>query len=207
MGTKIVLLDYAALAYIMFRQLCLRRFGVCPIFQLRTPIKILDCLAAAIEALNECPSQLQEKYSLLMSKNCLLAEYFSICIDDKGYLIGLPELLNGYRPLPEELPMFIWNLCLIPWENEYDCFDGVANQLGIFYSMLSRNSDVNSPREANHKMKSPEGRLSESGLHTLVYSILPAMKQLVVAKEDYEDMGFITQLASLEQLYKVFERC
>ena len=102
--------------------------------------------------------------------------------------------------------MFLWSLCSVPWESEYACFDGVANVLGLFYSKLSVDSEVRFD-EANVELGNCGKRLTKDGQHSLAIVLLPAMKRFLIAGDDYEDMGFITQLASLEQLYKVFERC
>ena len=173
--------------------------------QLKNSVRVLDCLTIASTLFNGSPAALEGKHSLLMSKSGLLAEYFSICIDDKGNLVGLPELLYGYRPLPEELPVFLWSLCSVPWDSEYACFDGIANVLGLFYSKLSTDEEMGG--EVNVEANNFGKRLTKNGQHTLELVLLPALKQFLIAGKDCEDMGFITQLASLEQLYKVFERC
>lgn len=132
----------------------------------------------------------------------MLQEYFSICIDEEGNLVGLPELLKGYLPLLEEAPMFLWRLAsLQQWNDEYACFDSIAHTLGLFYAALPVEGTLSETLHPEERLLGPQGEA------TVVNTFLPAIRQLVISSNDYDDMSISVQLASLEQLYKIFERC
>lgn len=200
------MLDHAALAYSLFRQLSIRRFGTCPVVRIEPDVDLLAYLRASYEAfvssedVEQRDDDARRRTELLVSKGPMLREYFSICVSEDGKLQGLPELLRGYRALDEELPHFLWNLSSIrEWDSEQRCFGEVARVLGLYYSALPVEEEVAGALE--------QRVLGPRGDDIVKNVILPAVKQLLVVPNDLEDIGVITQLASLEQLYKIFERC
>lgn len=48
--------------------------------------------------------------ALLVDKIDMLDEYFRIGFDDHARLVSLPDLLPGYLPSPEALPVFLLRL-------------------------------------------------------------------------------------------------
>ena len=207
-----MLLDHAALAFSLFRQLALRRFACCPPITLDPPVDIKDYLSAAIQAAADednlssqaLATEVDSAYAVLAHHAPMLQAYFSIYIDaSRGQLTGLPELLRGYHPLLEELPMFLWRLATqVSFKDEVECFDAIANKLAYYYAALpdeSSASQIETPRE--------ERRLGPVGTDTVEQVFMPAVKQLLWSSRDYEELGIVSNLASLEQLYKIFERC
>ena len=97
--------------------------------------------------------------ALLASKSDLLQEYFQIGFtSDLGalYLVYMPELLAGYRPLPAALPLFLLRLGVeVEWEDEHACFEGVSRELALCYSALPTHATETT-------MKSTLATLSES---------------------------------------------
>jgi DNA mismatch repair protein MLH1 len=148
------------------------------------------------------------RYAALLKMSHMLRDYFRISINTDGQLTSLPELLHGYTPLAEELPAFLWRLSEVSCDDERKCFDEIANVLGAFYSALPYELDASTAHESsNASLQYEERRLGIKGEETLLQVFMPAVKQLLIAPKDLEEMGFLHTLASLEQLYKVFERC
>jgi hypothetical protein len=88
--------------------------------------------------------------SLLTAKTDMLREYFQIGFTtdlDTLYLVSMPELLTGYRPQPETLPLFLLRLGVeVDWEEEYGCFDSVSKELALCYCALpSGSADIQPP--------------------------------------------------------------
>lgn len=127
---------------------------------------------------------------LLMEKAEILKEYFSIVIDKHGNLKTLPVLLEKYFPSEVELPMFILRLATeIDWSNEQECFDGICREIGKFYSHIN----------PNHK--------SYDWRHLTELILYPAIKESLLPPNHFAHDSTILQIASLPNLYKVFERC
>jgi DNA mismatch repair protein MLH1 len=207
-GTKMILLDHAALSYGLFRQLSLRRFGVAPMITFKNSLDVREALEVVYDVLHgkdtvDKVEVIHAKTSLLCDKAMMLLEYFSIHIDEEGQLIGLPELLPAYTPLPDELPMFLWRLSSIPWDGEYECFEAIFSEIGLLYCVLPDEMDGDELEPITRE----ERKLGPIGENILVNTFLPAIRHLLITSADYEDIGIVTQLASLEQLYKIFERC
>ena len=64
---------------------------------------------------------------LLQDKAALLQECFAIQVTSEGLLAGLPQLIEGHCPDLGRLPHFVLHLARdVDWENEKECFRGVA---------------------------------------------------------------------------------
>ena len=64
---------------------------------------------------------------LLQDKAALLLECFAIEVTSEGLLAGLPQLIEGHCPDLGLLPHFVLQLSRdVDWENEKECFRGVA---------------------------------------------------------------------------------
>lgn len=155
--------------------------------------------------------------TLLLEKSDMLEEYFGIGLDPgpdaRGQLRTLPELLNGYEPSPQALPLFLLRLATeTDWEDEQTCFQGVAHELGLFYSHLPCASQSPSleHREGSGGRKYDAAfmeQVSPEGRDAFVRCVLPALRTHLVAPASCTSDGTVVQIAALEQLYKVFERC
>jgi hypothetical protein len=101
--------------------------------------------------------------ALLVEKAPMLDEYFRISLNDRGELVSLPDLLEGYTPSPEALPTFLLRLATevreavggglrsievlmrrrqtttgqVDWTDEQACFECVAMELSLLYSDFS----------------------------------------------------------------------
>jgi DNA mismatch repair protein MLH1 len=158
--TKLFLVDYSHLLLHLFYQLTLFQFQSLPILSLENnPIPITEYIFFALDhlpppppegsgagvedGLTWCPEdgpkdQLAEAMtSVLISKQELLLEYFSITVTSDGLLTSLPNLLEDYQPIPEGLPSFLLRLATEPnWESEMECFRQICKEIALFYSYL-----------------------------------------------------------------------
>jgi len=213
--TKLYLIHHAHLAQELFRQLALRRFGQATRLRLDGEVFIetftragLDC-----EGVNWKPEDGDKEtivanvVSLLQEKAEMLYEYFSIGISENGLLTHLPDLLPGYKPEPAVLPFFLLRLATeVNWEDEKECFAGVARELGIFFG--------EPPHVPGEQESQSESEL-ESDKHTaydhlselLSLRLYPAFKAYLRPPNNLTEGNHIIQVAALEELYKVFERC
>lgn len=48
--------------------------------------------------------------AVLVEKGPMLDEYFKVGITEDGMLVSLPDLLPGYTPSPEAIPLFLLRL-------------------------------------------------------------------------------------------------
>ena len=166
----------------------------------------------------------------LIKHSEMLQEYFKIGINKEGYLCTLPDLLGGYIPGPLGLPMFLLRLVTeTNWEDEMICFRLIAKEIGYYYSSLPIYYDVNDNDfdsdiddeskvndlkssdniDKNKKIKISELKTSNMKFEEIFSSLLfPAIRiHLIAPKQCATDGSTVVQLAALEQLFKIFERC
>ncbi|KAG5682391.1 hypothetical protein PVAND_011744 [Polypedilum vanderplanki] len=127
---------------------------------------------------------------VLVEKSEMLKEYFRISINKNGELESLPMLISNYAPLMSSLPIFIIRLVThVSYENEKHCFKRICEELAKFYSQWSL-------------------KIDEKDYHRLMEDIIfPKIRSsLLPPKEFLHDTTFI-KLTSLQDLYKIFERC
>lgn len=125
---------------------------------------------------------------LLVSKAEMLKEYFAIVITKNGYIKSLPVLLEDYCPdVAGELPKFVVRLATeVDWTEEQKCFEGISRETARFYSNVDFNKDWR---------------------HLIEYVLFPAVKESLLPPKEFAHDSSILKIASLPDLYKVFERC
>ena len=137
---------------------------------------------------------------MLVSYADMLQEYFSISIKD-GNLQSLPQMISKYIPPLENLPMFILNICVnVDWSEEQSCLGGIVKELALFYQL-----EVLSDDEVAESDMDPTNHSSRAWITENI--ILPALRTDFTPPKKLGNDGTIVQIASLEKLYKVFERC
>jgi DNA mismatch repair protein MLH1 len=120
----------------------------------------------------------------------MLAEYFSLEISQDGELLALPMLIKDYVPNMDKLPLFLLRLGTeVDWESEKDCFRTLSREIAIFCS-------ADPPTEHVGK---------EDYLWKIQHLIFPCFKTYFAAPGKLKE--YITPLANLADLYKIFERC
>lgn len=136
-----------------------------------------DVLAAQVE-------------KILIEQQEMLKEYFQISINSNGELETLPLIMEGFSPLSAHLPMFLIRLATeVNFEDEKECFRSICKELSCFYSKWSLASD-----EKNYNY------LTE-------HLIFPKIQKSLLPPAKFANDGTFLKLTSLQELYKVFERC
>ncbi|XP_026674138.1 DNA mismatch repair protein Mlh1 isoform X2 [Ceratina calcarata] len=127
---------------------------------------------------------------LLLEKADMLNEYFSIVLDKKGNLKSLPVLLEKYFPSQADLPLYVLRLATqVDWKSESACFRSICKETARYYSHISAMHDT-------HDWK----YITEHVLYT-------AIKESFYPPKNFAHDSTVLQIASLPDLYKVFERC
>lgn len=223
--TKLLLLDHSMLALHLFYQLVLRRFGEMRSVPLSQAVDIREFVRCALDV--PAVQWVEEDGSkedisdavatLLLSKGPMLEKYFGIGIQPTlptggAVLVSVPEVLEGYLPQPEGLPMFLLRLATeTDWDVEINCFADVARELALFYSQLptsiastAASHSAGGDNESN--FDTCVGICTE-GRDVLMMQLLPAIQAYLSPCRTFMTDGTVVQVAALEQLYKVFERC
>ncbi|KAL6263506.1 hypothetical protein P5V15_006297 [Pogonomyrmex californicus] len=127
---------------------------------------------------------------LLLEKADMMNEYFSIVMDKVGNLRSLPVLLDKYFPYEAEIPLYIMRLATeVEWRKEQLCFQNICRETAKFYSYIN-------PKHQTHDWK-----------HITEHVLYPAIKESLLPPKHFAHDSTILQIASLPDLYKVFERC
>jgi DNA mismatch repair protein MLH1 len=208
-GTKLLLMDYALMAHNMLSQLVIRQFGELGRIQVEPPISIRECIGSVLSPLAQSSDvsleqQVETHLQLLLSKAEMLAEYFSIVIGaEDGCVSTLPLIIPELVPDLHVLPIFLLMLCVrVNWESEQECFGDISRHLGFFYSYLAENptsSSSSSGKSTRFVTLTDEAMVK---FRTIIY---PALRRHHIPLD--EESRQVVQIASLEELYKVFERC
>jgi DNA mismatch repair protein MLH1 len=154
-----------------------------------------------------------------MTRRDMLAEYFSVRVSSEGMVESLPLLLRDYTPNLDKLPSFlmrlgpqvrltILNLLLgslrycdsqVNWSSEKDCFDSFLRELAYFY--------VPGPLVPAPVLSSSVPRDEEKAERWQIQHVLfPTMRRYLITPKSLLDRD-VVQVASLPDLYRVFERC
>ncbi|KAK4413391.1 DNA mismatch repair protein MLH1 [Sesamum alatum] len=172
---------------------------------------------------------------LIKQKAEMLEEYFGIHIDPDGNLSRLPIVLDQYTPDMDRVPEFV--LCLgndVNWDEEKICFQTIAAAIGNFYAfhppLLPNPSGDGMQFYHRVPSRTPEGNASKSAddvnkddvEHELLleaesawaqrewsiqHVLFPSMRLFLKPPTSMATNGTFVKVASLEKLYKIFERC
>ena len=133
-----------------------------------------------------------------------------------GSFAGLPVLVEGFEPDLRLLPEFALALAHeVDWTEEKACFRTVADALATFYAGGSGDPEeepTSSTRDAfaseNENENAPTAEDDEpERVRSIRQFVFPAMRRCLHPSKVSAVQGVATQVASLEQLYRVFERC
>lgn len=214
--TRLYMIDATALSEEMFYQITLKRFANLKPQDLEQPASLSELALVALRdkfdgadapAWNDADGDMEHVAGriadMLAEKAPMLREYLAIVIDDERNISGLPHMLDGYAPEIGKLPDFILSLAEdVDWSDEKECFRTCARALGRFFSVDCSFDEPQNPTEAitSEETETPSRRSAR-----LV--VFPAMKRRLLPPRDFATDGTVVQVACLEQLYKVFERC
>lgn len=128
--------------------------------------------------------------TILKEQRELLQEYFGITINVDGELETLPSIIPSYLPLMSHLPLFIVRLASeVNYEDEKQCFKLICTELASYFSRLSLTS-------------------ADKDFHFLSQTVIyPAIRKSLLPPAKFLNDGTLLKMTSLQELYKVFERC
>lgn len=174
---------------------------------------------------------------LLKDKAELLEEYFCIYIDSHGNLSRLPVILDQYSPDMDRIPEFVLSLGNdVDWEDEKNCFQTIAAAVGNFYAIhppllpspsgdglqfyrrrkpeknpddkeKATDIDVEMEDELDHELLSEAETAWAQREWSIQHVLFPSMRLFLKPPTSMATNGTFVQVASLEKLYKIFERC
>lgn len=148
----------------------------------------------------------------MMKIAMMLDDYFSIKIkrvqkseeEVDYYLEALPMLIEDLEPNLIDLPMFIIRLVsVVEWSDEKECFDSIAKELALFYSI--KNDNQKRPmKETETQTQSGDKKPKENWC--IEHVLYRAFKNVLLPSKEIEKNARF-KLVDLAALYKVFERC
>uniref|UniRef100_A0A671LI77 DNA mismatch repair protein MLH1 n=1 Tax=Sinocyclocheilus anshuiensis TaxID=1608454 RepID=A0A671LI77_9TELE len=199
--TKLYLLNTTKLSQELFYQILIYDFGNFGVLRLSNPAPLYDLAMLALDSEEsgwteeDGPKEGLAQYivDFLKQKAVMLEEYFSLEIDGEGNLTGLPMLLDNYTPAMEGLPMFILRLATeVNWDREKECFHDFGIECSHFYSIRKQYT------------LEPDFLMCELFVEHVLFK---ALRTLFSPPKHFSEDGSVLQIASLPELYKVFERC
>ena len=172
-----------------------------------------DALMAAVTAPSAAMrARADEAAALLEDKAEMLGEYVSLEIHE-GQLHAIPQLVDGYVPPLNGLPRLVVRLVdAVDWTAEQPCFEGLAKELAALYRVdhVGSSSSSSSSNDAQDDAEGASGLRREAACSeawTIQHVLLPAMRRSYEPPTLHATNGAVVQVASTEQLYKIFERC
>ena len=117
-------------------------------------------------------------------------------------------MVEGFEPDLRGLPEFALALAHdVDWTEEKACFRTVADALATFYAD-SFDSSPETERDASAAKTGTEAETEDpERVRAIKQFVFPAMRRCLYPSKVAAVQGVATQVASLEQLYRVFERC
>ncbi|XP_022932100.1 DNA mismatch repair protein MLH1 isoform X1 [Cucurbita moschata] len=174
---------------------------------------------------------------LLKLKAEMLEEFFCIHIDVNGNLARLPVVLDQYTPDMDRVPEFVLSLANdIDWEDEKNCIQSISAAIGNFYAMhppllpnpsgdglqfykrikssgnpedenIGADDTMTMENEINHGLLSEAETIWAQREWSIQHVLIPSMKLFFKPPHSLAENGSFIRVASLERLYKIFERC
>ncbi|XP_045486061.1 DNA mismatch repair protein Mlh1 [Pieris rapae] len=199
-STKLYLCDTTRISEELFYETILYDFQNFGLIKMSNPLPLEELFVLGLNTNeNECKDEgdlremAKEMTKFLLSKKAMLLEYFSFELNDEGELLALPLLLDGHTPFMGALPTYLVRLVTeVNWDSEKECFDTLSRQTAIFYSQPNPDDNENVLKSEFWKQE---------------HIIFPAIRRYFLPPTSFVDSGAILQIASLGDLYKVFERC
>lgn len=192
------LCDNRKLAQELFYQQTLRRFENFDSIEFEEPLSIRELARIGFD-LNECgwteedgsKDELADQVEkILIEQRVMLKEYFQISINSDNELDGLPIIIDDFSPLISQLPLFIIRLATdVNYDDEKECFRAISIELASFYSRFSLTTD---DKEFNYVME---------------HIIFPEFRKNLNPPAELANDGTFLKMTSLQELYRVFERC
>nr|XP_030685975.1 DNA mismatch repair protein Mlh1 isoform X2 [Globicephala melas] len=212
--TKLYLLNTTKLSEELFYQILIYDFANLGVLRLSEPAPLFDLAMLALDSPEsgwteeDGPKEGLAEYivEFLKKKAEMLADYFSLEIDEEGNLVGLPLLIDNYVPPLEGLPIFILRLATeVNWDDEKECFESLGKECAMFYSI--RKQYVSEESTLSGQQSEVPSSTPNPWKWTVEHVVYKAFRSHLLPPKHFTEDGNILQLANLPDLYKVFERC
>nr|KAF6310840.1 mutL-like protein 1 [Myotis myotis] len=212
--TKLYLLNTTKLSEELFYQILIYDFANFGVLRLSEPAPLFDLAMLALDSPEsgwteeDGPKEGLAEYivEFLKRKTEMLADYFSLEIDEEGNLIGLPLLIDNYVPPLEGLPIFILRLATeVNWDEEKECFESLSKECAMFYSI--RKQYISEASTLSGQQIEAPGSTPNPWKWTVEHVVYKAFRSHLLPPKHFTEDGNVLQLANLPDLYKVFERC
>mmetsp|Transcript_8137 Transcript_8137/g.16405 ORF Transcript_8137/g.16405 Transcript_8137/m.16405 type:complete len:787 (-) Transcript_8137:1060-3420(-) len=209
--TELVLVNSEAVLSAAMRQIICTKFADFEEVPIVPPAPIRTLVRALLETKSGPPLDSRAKEKLaqdisdkLSQNNAMLREYFALSIDstdeEDPKLTGLPMLLRGLQPDLRLLPELLHGLGILEsWAEEKPCLEGIISVLATFFGSWGGPG-----RSANQEHETARFRERE---HNFRHVLLPCLRRDFFPPKSLLLRGHVREVASLPQLYRVFERC
>ena len=234
-GTKLLMINVNVASRALMYQLAMAKFNGFKRISIEPPARLSDLIEEEEEEEEGKAKGKIEELLLLHAK--MLKEYFGIEIEkeakeltsveknvDNGakeedvLISALPEILDGHVPDVSRLPEFVKSLhAKVDWSNEKQCFVAVAECLAEFYGVLDddddeeeedNNNNNNNNNNSNNNAEEERKDTTDASTWQTKHVVFPALSSSAFAPpKAFARDGTVVEVARLEQLYKVFERC
>ncbi|KAL1933553.1 hypothetical protein VTP01DRAFT_7643 [Rhizomucor pusillus] len=215
---ELYIVNYAVVSEELFYQITLNDFANFGRIKLSEAVPIYDCIKLALdieEQLDGLPKNLRSKEEvaqaitdILIQKREMLEKYFTMDVSEDGRLCSIPMLLKDYVPTLDRLPLFLLRLGTeVNWETEFECFKSLTREIAIFYS-ASPPAEPPSAADKNVDLYKQEHDRYRWQVQHLIFPRLKTQFFATKSLSKAPDGGkYIIPIASLPELYKIFERC
>lgn len=212
--TKLYLLNTTRLSEELFYQILIYDFANFGVLRLSEPAPLFDLAMLALDSPEsgwteeDGPKEGLAEYivEFLKKKTEMLADYFSLEIDEEGNLVGLPLLIDNYVPPLEGLPIFILRLATeVNWDEEKECFESLSKECAMFYSV--RKQYISEESTLSGQQGGGPSSAPQPWKWTVEHIVYKAFRSHLLPPKHFTEDGTVLQLANLPDLYKVFERC
>ncbi|CAH2070826.1 unnamed protein product [Thlaspi arvense] len=191
--THLYLANVVNLSKELMYQQTLRRFAHFNAIQLSDPAPLSELILLALKEEDLDPEDGEKDHmkeriaemntELLTEKAEMLEEYFSVYIDSDRNLSRLPVILDQYTPDMDRVPEFL--LCL-----GNDVKGNVEMEPALEQDLISDAENAWAQRE-----------------WSIQHVLFPSMRLFLKPPASMASNGTFVKVASLEKLYKIFERC
>ncbi|KAF9652282.1 DNA binding protein [Thelephora ganbajun] len=206
-STQLYLLNHGSLAEELFYQLGLRQFSNFAKFKLEPAPPLRKLISIAVDAedgisrtklTKEQVTEFIYRTLIDSDRREMLSEYFCLTITDEGLVQTLPLILRGYIPNLDKLPLLLMRLGpQVDWTDEERCFESILRELAYFYVPGPLDGTPTTPEETEE---------SKAEKWQIEHVLFPAMRKYLVPPKSLLERD-VVQVASLPDLYRVFERC
>uniref|UniRef100_A0A1I8HIL6 DNA_mis_repair domain-containing protein n=1 Tax=Macrostomum lignano TaxID=282301 RepID=A0A1I8HIL6_9PLAT len=224
----LLLLNMQLLSEKYFYQVMCRDFGNFEVLALSEPAPVRRLLTALLSspayrtlAGPDCSTagaeQLIERFlTVLQSRSMMLLDYFSMEIDSDGNVLSLPLLLKKFQPDLDYLGVYLLRLATkVDWNTESACFETFCRETAKFYALKAPFPGAAAPEPGAEDDAAPHSTQASQAStarrdpieRSVELALFPSMRAQFKPDTDCRNSRAMGKLVSLQDMYRVFERC